>query len=134
LWNVIATVRRILQPFRGFLETAYFYKSARTLFGSADVPRLDRTRIWSRRWQTSFESFPQSVSIPLVIDRNSQRHKKGKVERAALDARRRLVLRHIVSPVNFISETLEWEAGNRFAPLDACSLSADPSSAFSLRA
>src|SRR5207248_1723627 len=31
----------------------------------------------------------------------------------------RLVLTHIVSPVNaFISETLEWEAGNRFAPLD----------------
>src|SRR4051794_7072714 len=64
-------------------------------------------------------AFPQRVSIPLVIDRNSQRDKKDKVERAALDARRRLVLRHIVSPVNaFISETLEWEAGNRFAPLD----------------
>jgi hypothetical protein len=32
-------------------------------------------------------AFPQRVSIPLVIDRNSQRDKKDKVERAALPGR-----------------------------------------------
>jgi hypothetical protein len=41
------------------------------------------------------------------------------VERAALNARRRLVLGHILSPVNaLISKTLEEEAGDRPTPLN----------------
>ena len=53
---------------------------------SRDRARRELTQIaQGQRWQTSFESCPTTLGIPLVIDRNSLRDKKDLVERAALD-------------------------------------------------